>query len=107
MPDPARQATLPPERPRRPNYRPAWIAFWGVVIAALVSAVGLVIAAYINTAGSHTAAGPARSTAPATGPVSPPPVSNGGSCRFGSVCLAADGTLSGGAKREKYVNDPD
>ena len=42
-----------------------------------------------------TSAPPAQAAAPA------------GSCTFGSVCPAANGTLTGGAKTEQYANDPD
>jgi hypothetical protein len=30
-----------------------------------------------------------------------------GGCTFGSVCVAANGILTGGAMREQYANDPD
>ena len=117
MADPTPQPTLPPDHP----HRSAWIWFWGTTVAALVTAVSLVIAAHINTAGSRTTVGstpssvvPSNSnvlpgtstTAPATTSNSPPPVSNGGSCTFGSLCVAADGTLTGGALREQYAGDP-
>lgn len=46
------------------------------------------------------------SIAPATTSNSLSPGSNGGSCTFGSLCVAADGTLTGGAFREQYVSDP-
>ena len=45
--------------------------------------------------GQSTSAPPAEAVAPA------------GSCTFGSVCPAANGTLTGGAKTEQYANDPD
>jgi hypothetical protein len=127
MADPTRQPTLPPDQPHRPN-RSTWIWFWGTVSTALVTAAAVVIAAYINAAGSHvtvrstpssavpgnsntlpipfTTAPITSTTAPATTPVSSPPVSNGGSCTFGSLCVAANGTLTGGAFTEQYTSDP-
>jgi hypothetical protein len=36
---------------------------------------------------------------------SPTPVSNDGSCAFGSLCMATDGTMTGGAHPEQYAND--
>jgi hypothetical protein len=122
MADPTRQPTLPPDQPHRPNRRPEWILFWGAIGAALLGVAGVVIAAHISTAGSHATVGSAPSsaapgntnnappsvsaTAPATTPISSLPVSNGGSCTFGSLCVAADGTLTGGAFFEQYTGDP-
>jgi hypothetical protein len=120
MADPTQQPSLPPDKPHRPNHRREWIAFWSAIGAALLTGISFVIAAYVS-AGSHVTAGPtpslstpgndntppsATTTAPATTPISPLPVSNGGSCTFGARCVAADGTLTGGAFPEQYVNDP-
>ena len=121
MADPTRQPALPPDQPHRPNHRRDWIAFWGVIGAALLGGAAVVIAAHVSTAGSHVTAEStspsatsgndntppsASTTAPATTPISPPPTSNGGSCTFGSRCVAADGTVTGGAFSEQYANDP-
>lgn len=54
--------------------------------------------------GRSASARPSQSTsAPPTEAAAAP----AGSCTFGSVCPAANGTLTGGAITEQYANDPD
>jgi hypothetical protein len=74
----------------------------GVITGIQLPSAGQAPAATMPPA-SATAAATTTAAAPASSASSLAP----GSCAFGSVCVAANGTLTGGAIREQYADDPD
>ncbi len=74
----------------------------------LPGAVPATAAAAAAVAATATPPESAAATPAGTSPSAPATASSvAGSCAFGSVCVAANGALTGGAVPEQYANDPD
>jgi hypothetical protein len=85
------------------------VAIVGAIITGLFGIADIELAkpSQPASASTLTASAPAPSSSGPANLANSPAGSNSGTCIFGYFCLAADGTLLGGAHQEQYTNDPD